>query len=220
MKILAVSDRVVDMLYSPAVVQQFSDVDLVLSCGDLPARYLEYIQTMLNVPLLYVFGNHDHGIHTSDGGFELEPRGCLNIDSQVIHIKGLLIAGLQGSMYYSDRASYQYTEEEMRKKALLMTPALWWNRLRHGRFLDILVTHAPPYRIHDGTDRCHTGFKTFLWFIETFRPRYLIHGHMHVYGTGTAISTRYRQTQVINAYNYQVIEIATEEDVARGVGDV
>jgi len=210
MKILAVSDHVVEMLYSPAIAGRFSDVDLVLSCGDLPARYLEYIKTMLGVPLLYVFGNHDLGVHTADGRFELEPQGCLNIDGRVVEVKGLLIGGLEGSMFYSERAAYQYTEQQMRRKVWTMLPALLWNRLHYGRFLDILVTHAPPYRIHDAADPCHTGFKTFLWLIETFRPRYLIHGHVHVYGTGVAVSTRYQQTRVINAYNYQVIDWAKD----------
>jgi len=40
-------------------MDRFGDVELVLSCGDLPYYYLEYIVSMLNVPLLYVHGNHD-----------------------------------------------------------------------------------------------------------------------------------------------------------------
>jgi Icc-related predicted phosphoesterase len=204
-KILAVSDRIVKEIHSPAVKQQFGDVDLVLACGDLPPYYLEYIREALEVPLLYVLGNHDQGIYTADGGFKLAPTGCLNIDGKVIDIEGLLIAGLEGSMHYSDRGSHQYTEGDMRQKALWMSPMLWWNRLLHGRFLDILITHAPPFRIHDGTDRCHTGFKTFLRMMKIYRPRYLIHGHQHVYKPDTIIRTLYLETTVINAYNYQII---------------
>ncbi len=36
MKVLAVSDVEVDMIYSPLITQRFKDVDLVIGCGDLP----------------------------------------------------------------------------------------------------------------------------------------------------------------------------------------
>jgi len=32
----------------------------VLSCGDLPPYYLEFLVTVLDVPLFDVRGNHDH----------------------------------------------------------------------------------------------------------------------------------------------------------------
>jgi len=109
-------------------------------------------------------------------------------------------------MYYSERAAYQNTEAEMRLKAWRMAPVLWWNRLHHGRALDILISHAPPFGIHDGEDRCHTGFRTFLRMMDLYRPRYLVHGHQHIYSPSTTSRTTYRETQVINTYNYQVIE--------------
>ena len=43
MKLLAVTDKMVDLIYSPVLVEKFGDVDLVVSCGDLPYYYLEYI---------------------------------------------------------------------------------------------------------------------------------------------------------------------------------
>ncbi len=207
MKILTVSDKVIESIYSEAIEQRFGDVDLVLACGDLPPYYLEFIVSMLNAPLLYVFGNHDQGIHTADGKFKYAPTGCINVDERVVQVKGLLIGGLEGSMRYSGRGSYQYTERDMQLKALRMAPALWWNRLRHGRFLDILITHAPPYGIHDDTDLCHTGFKTLLRMMKTYRPRYLIHGHVHVYSPHTTTRTTYHRTQVVNTYGYRVIHL-------------
>ena len=205
MKILTVSDRIVEGIYSASIKQRFGDVDLVLACGDLPPYYLEFIVTMLSVPLLYVFGNHDLGVFTPNGKFKYAPEGCINIDGRVMNVKGLLIGGLEGSMLYSGRSHHQYTEWDMRWKALRMAPALWWNRLRYGRFLDILITHAPPYRIHDGSDLCHTGFKTFLRMMDIYRPRYLIHGHVHIYSPHTIVRTTYRYTQVVNTYGYQII---------------
>ena len=68
MKLLAVTDKVVEFIYSPSLVEKFGGVDMVLSCGDLPYYYLEYIVSLLNVPLLYVHGNHDPPVEYSASG--------------------------------------------------------------------------------------------------------------------------------------------------------
>ena len=59
MQILAVSDQVVDRIYELVPQGHFAGVQMILGCGDLPYAYLEYLVTMLNVPLFYVPGNHD-----------------------------------------------------------------------------------------------------------------------------------------------------------------
>ena len=56
-KILIVADEVTPRLDRPEVKDLRPD--LVVSCGDLPFDYLEYLVTVLNVPLVYVPGNHD-----------------------------------------------------------------------------------------------------------------------------------------------------------------
>lgn len=205
MKILAVSDWEVQELVDPAVRNRLDDVGLVLSCGDLPFDYLEQLTERLGVPLLYVLGNHDHGLYGQAGTFRRGPACGLDMDGRVEWVGGLLVAGLEGAMRYSSGGVHQYSEADMWAKALRLSPTLWANRLRHGRFLDILITHAPPYRIHDGPDLCHTGFKAFRWLMEVYRPRYLIHGHQHVYDPQGIRRTRYRQTEVINACGYQII---------------
>lgn len=208
LKILSVSDEVVNVIYSPTARERFGDVDLVLSCGDLPFYYLEFIVDILNVPLYYVYGNHDRRVeYTHRGGTRTCPGGCTDLDKRIVDHKGLLIGGLQGSMKYSQDARYQYTDQEMYLKVWGMTAALLLNRLRKGRYLDILITHAPPYGINDGKDLCHTGFKAFLWFIERYQPRYLLHGHLHPYGFRQKVPTVYQGTQVINTCGYRLMEV-------------
>lgn len=92
-------------------------------------------------------------------------------------------------------------------KVLRLAPSLWWNRLVHGRAMDILVTHSPPAGIHDGPDRPHLGFGSFLWLMRTFRPRFLLHGHKHVYRSEEATMTEYGSTTVINVYPWRIIEL-------------
>ena len=204
-KILAVSDEVVNSIYSPAVVERFGDVDLVVACGDLPYSYLEYITSMLNVPCFFVHGNHDCAEHTSCGLMLSRPGGWTNLDRRTVRSKGIIFGGLEGSRRYRPGAPFQYSDAEMWAKAWSMTPALLVNRAFHGRHIDILVTHAPPFGIQDDDDLPHRGFKAFVGFMARFRPRYLLHGHKHTYGLETR-QTHYLDTEVINVCPYRVIE--------------
>lgn len=231
MKILAISDEVVDFLYSPRIKDQYADVDVVVGCGDLPFYYLEYIVTVLNVPLYYVPGNHDRlSQYHADGRIVHRAEGCEPLDLHSACFPshhyplassktagpepGLLMAGLGGSMRYNQDNAHQYNEAEMLGRALSLAPQLVANRLRYGRALDILVTHAPPRGIHDAPDLAHTGFQVFCAFMDVFRPRLLLHGHSHVYRHDAVTLTRYKDTQVINVYPYRLLEWPPAPDEA------
>lgn len=212
MKVLALSDKVDELLYSPAIKHLFGDFDLVLGCGDLPHYYLEFVTTLLDGPLLYVVGNHGNEIkHFHEPSVRWQyPGGCENIDGRVVRRKGLLVAGLEGSMRYNDRRYFQYGEREMARKVWGLAPALVLNKLLYGRYLDILITHAPPKGIHDKPDLCHQGFRAFVTLMDRFRPRYLIHGHVHVYSPNEITESVYRDTMVLNAYGYRTLEIEVD----------
>jgi Icc-related predicted phosphoesterase len=97
----------------------------------------------------------------------------------------------------------------MKLEILKLIPVLIFNRIFRGRFLDILLTHASPWGIHDKPDPCHRGFKSFLWFMRVFKPKYLIHGHIHLYDLSDIRTTRYQDTLVVNAFSHYILE--TEE---------
>jgi Icc-related predicted phosphoesterase len=207
-KVLAVSDRVQQHIYSETIRDLYSDVGIVFSCGDLPFYYLEYIVTMLTVPLLYVRGNHDdRPEHTSTGRVISRPQGCVDVDGWITCRAQLLVGGIEGSMRYRPDGEAMYTDYEVALKLARMAPSLVFNKLRHGRYVDVLLTHAPPYGIHDDTDLAHTGFKPFLPFMRLFRPRYLLHGHVHSYDSRAVKETRYQDTFVINVYSYAEFDI-------------
>jgi uncharacterized protein len=214
MKILTISDTVDRLVYSERIVDRFGDVDLILSCGDLPAHYLDYIVSMLNKPLYYVFGNHGPQPVAPDQE-PPGPAGCENIDGRVVNHQGLLIAGFEGSMRYNQNVRYQYTEREMGQKVRRLAPRLIWNKWRHGRYLDILITHAPPLGIHDEPDLCHCGFRSFVRFLDRYQPAYMIHGHVHLRFPLREQCTVYGPTTIINTYGYQVIEIDIPPGIAR-----
>jgi Icc-related predicted phosphoesterase len=216
MKILCVSDQIDPLVYSSAIKERFSDIDIVLAAGDLPMDYLDFIVSSLNKPLLFVFGNHDlREYRYYKGGGEgpilnsVEQdkynHGVIHIGSQVRQEEGLIIAGLGGSMRYN-RGENQYTDFQMKLEILRLIPVLVFNRIFRGRYLDILLTHAPPRGIHDKEDPCHRGFKAFLWFMRTFKPRYLIHGHIHLYDLSDVRLTAYGDTRVLNAYSHYTLD--------------
>lgn len=110
-------------------------------------------------------------------------------------------------MRYNNRPQFQYTENEMWAHVAGLGPAMLKNRVRYGHFLDILIAHAPPHGIHDAPDLPHRGFKSLLWLIEHYRPRYFIHGHVHVYDSREEVVTAHGATTIVNAYGYQMLEI-------------
>ncbi|MDR2716511.1 MAG: metallophosphoesterase [Treponema sp.] len=205
MKILCVSDQIDPLVYSNSIKKRFADVDMILGAGDLPLDYLDFIVTNLNKPLLFVFGNH----HVEELVNDDKPGNCnfssTHLGSKIRREEGLIVAGLGGSMRYN-RGPNQFTEFQMYGEIAKLIPILLFNRLFHGRYLDILLTHAPPKGIHDKPDKCHSGFKAFLWFMKMFKPRYLVHGHIHLYDLSDVRRTRCMKTEVINAFGHYIIE--------------
>ena len=204
MKILAVSDQVVDRIYPLASQGHFHDVSMILACGDLPYNYLEYLLGIVNVPLYYVPGNHDplHNPQVTASRAE----GCANLDLRFARDRGLLLAGFGGSIRYRPNGVNQYSQAEATWRSLSMLPALFWHRLRRRR-VDVLISHSPPFGVHD-SDGAHTGLKALNLLIRWARPRYLLHGHTHFFRANLEASdTQYLDTRVINVFPYKVIEI-------------
>ena len=218
MKILCVADQIDPLVYSPNVKRRFADVDMVISAGDLPMQYLGFLASSLNKEVLFVFGNHNLRCYAqfhrrlaplppSSVPPLLEHQfGSTYVDDRIVRVKGLLIGGLGGSMRYNDGEN-QYTEAQMFLRILRLLPRLLFNRLFHGRYLDILLTHAAPATIRDGDDLCHRGFRSFLWFMRHLRPRYLVHGHIHLYDLNARRRATYQKTEIINVYGHYILEI-------------
>lgn len=200
MKILAISDVELPQFQNLAYVRRtYQDVELLVSCGDLPVPYLDYVTSVLNVPLLYVHGNHDIS-------YLERPPGGVNLHKRMITMRGLTFAGLGGSLRYNNTLM-QYTDGEMLRHVLGFAPRMLTRRLRRGHGVDVMVTHAPPRGIHDREDRPHMGFKALLTLIEWYRPRYLLHGHIDVFDRRETTWTEYLGTQVVNVDPVRLLTI-------------
>jgi calcineurin-like phosphoesterase family protein len=210
-RILAIADEVDEGLYTDKL--QRLRPDLVVSAGDLPFDYLEYIVSRLDVPLVFVPGNHDAELRSSDPTWtplgtdapERGPLGCENADGRVLVAAGLRIAGLGGSMRYR-RGPNQYTEAEMRWRALGLSMRIKLNPFRAARKPDILLTHAAPLGWGSQDDLAHRGFAAFLPLVKDLAPKLLIHGHLHRYGQSKP-ERQLAGTRIINAVPLRLIEI-------------
>jgi Icc-related predicted phosphoesterase len=206
-KILAVSDEVIERLYSLCTNGHFKEIKLILGCGDLPFVYLENLVSLLNVPLLYVPGNHDPAYDPQDSN--TQAQGGSNLDLQLVRHKRFLIGGFGGSIRYNPTGVNQYTQGEAYRRAFRLLPRLYLNTLNYGRALDILITHSPPFGIHDEETQAHQGLKAINWLLRVARPRFHFHGHTHFQRRNLSPSeTSLGITRIMNIFPYQVIEVA------------
>ena len=197
MKVLVVADEESRYYYDCYQPGRLDGIDLIISCGDLSRSYLEFLVTLGNCPLLYVRGNHD------DSFADHPPEGCLCIEDKVFRYRGIRFAGLGGSYRYQPDGINMYTEEQMARRIR----KLWW-KIRKNKGVDVLVTHAPAFGKGDLDTIPHRGFRCFLKFMEKYRPRYMLHGHVHRnYGFKIPVTQRYMDTEIINACGAYLLDL-------------
>lgn len=238
MKILCISDQIDPLIYNNDAKTNFPDIDLILCAGDLPMDYIEFVVSIFNKPVYFVFGNHDlkdfklyHGqgkridsfnsieTNISSGAVYAGFKSLAIQEFSIPHPKNsrrtpLLISGISGSMKYNNGLN-QYSDFQMKIKLLKLIPHLLMNKIRYGRYMDIFLTHATPYKVHDKEDMCHRGFKAFNWFLKKFKPTYMVHGHIHLYDQREERISQYEETTVINAYAHFILDYANLSDITR-----
>ena len=196
MNIMILADHESKSLYDHYNPEQWKDIDLIISCGDLAPEYLTFFATLCCSPLLYVKGNHD------DKYDECAPEGCICIEDDIYVYQGVRILGLGGSMEYIPGANNQYSEQQMKRRVQKLGFKLW----RHKGF-DILVTHAPAYQVNDLEDLPHRGFMVFRTLMEKYEPKFFFHGHVHSnYSRSFKRTDTFRKTTVINGYDYYIVK--------------
>ena len=205
--VLAVSDEPDEALAAnPGPARS---VDLIVACGDLPFDYLGSLMNALDVPLVFVPGNHDpdlSGYRATRAGLTLRggipvrapwPDGAVNADGRVVDAGGLRIAGLGGCLRYSAGPN-QYTNRQQARRALALRARARRGWPRGGGRVDLLITHAPPRGAGDGADPPHWGFAALHGLATALGPALLLHGHVPPYA-GSARTVRLKSgTQVLN----------------------
>jgi predicted phosphodiesterase len=216
-RILAIADETTPAL-SVSRIKEIAP-DLVVSCGDLPFSYIDYVASAANTPLVYVPGNHDPSLKRDAQslvpgvGFRYAeeerpgPPGGSNLDGAFIEERGLVLAGLGGSIRYRS-GDNQYTEGEMRLRVARLEAKWWLRRLRGRGTVDVLVTHSPPRDLGDLPDPAHRGFASFRGLVERIGPEVVLHGHVHPHGFDKP-DRIHRGSRIINVVPYRIVEVNT-----------
>jgi hypothetical protein len=213
-KVLVIADEVAPNLH----VQALRSIapDLVLAAGDLPWDYLEYVADTVNVPMLFVPGNHDpelerakvgrNGVCTTDGMpcDSPRPRGVVNVDQTVVSAAGLRVAGLGGCVRYRPGA-HQYTQRQYRGRARRLL-----RRARSAGPVDVLLTHAPPLGLGDGQDGPHIGIEALHGVLDRLTPTWHLHGHIHPYGQKMP-DRELGRTTLRNVIPWKVLDVTARE---------
>jgi hypothetical protein len=185
--VLAVSDEVDEGLY--ADLGPVRAAELIVACGDLPFDYLAYLMNGLDVPLVFVPGNHDpdlSGYRSSRAGLTMRgampvpapwPDGAVNADRRIVDAAGLRLAGLGGCPRYS-RGPNQYSDRQLAARARSLRWRARWQRLRGEQRVDVLLTHAPPRGVGDGADPAHRGITALPGLVAALQPAVVLHGHV------------------------------------------
>ncbi len=197
MRVLVLADEPDQMLWDHFDRRRLEGIDLIISCGDLPASYLSFLTCFTSAPILYVHGNHDNSYE------EKPPEGCICVDDRVYVHNGVRILGLGGCVRYKPGPN-QFSETEMRRRVARVMPKILWRR-----GFDVLVAHAPARDLGDGKDRVHKGFDVFRWLLKQFKPKYMVHGHVHKEYTHDFKRERvWNDTTIVNAWTSYTIDIA------------
>lgn len=202
MRILALSDKEDLGLWNYYAPEKVEGVDLIIACGDLKKDYLEFLVTMINKPLLYVNGNHDR---FNDNYY---PEGCENIDGKLFLLNDLRVLGLGGSNKYSDEAINMYSQKQMKKRVNRIK-----KNIKRNNGFDILVAHAPIKGYGDQEDIAHQGFEVFEDLINQYKPKIMLHGHIHrEYGNFQRIINHPSGTTLINCFESVIFDIDFKKD--------
>lgn len=186
MKLLVIADR--PPIEDSKVVAEQNGVDLVVTLGDLDGASLANLEKITTIPKLGVYGNHCSGNY-------FDGVGITNMHMMTWEYHGVKFGGFQGSLRYKkDPYAIMYTQEEAE------------HLFTNFPYVDVLLTHSPPYGIHDEhDDPVHQGLTAIRNYIDKQHPKYVLHGHVYV--SPDVKRTKHGKTEVIFVYRQHVIEL-------------
>lgn len=167
---------VISDIHSPKWDGGCGKADILLSLGDTYDEVIiEAAKSYECDKILAVRGNHDRSC------VFMEP--IIDIHMKTIVYKGVIFGGFNGSWKYKPVGNYLYTQDEA-KKLIKKLP-----------YVDIFLSHNAPRGVHDRDDHVHVGFESLKLYIDTMKPRYVLHGHQH-----TNQESRIGSTTVISVH--------------------
>lgn len=124
------------------------DADILVHCGDYTFAgtipevndFLLWFSKLPHNHKIFVNGNHEVGFYRNIPLYrQLIPKSIIYLENEEVNVEGLKFYGSPYTKEFGSWAYMYYTDEEA--KTL-------WDAIPDDT--DILVTHQPPYKIHDG----------------------------------------------------------------------
>ncbi len=208
MKIVAISDEEVGFL--PNIIrdgdERFKDISVLLSCGDLPERYVRTVAESLSRPYFFVLGNHDLGRKKIT-----KLNKTKNIGFKFKKCEGALFLGFYGS------EKYNTTNDDNQIGQITNTIMVLWIIIKYffllkfiGRKKLIVISHNTPI-FNKKDDKTHRGFWAYGLVIKLLTPEVWIHGHTHLKTMYIDKIVKKDKTKIINIYGYKIIDIDDEK---------
>ena len=183
MKVLIIADR---SPYEPIkdILNKNKDIELIITLWDLEYYDISYLQ-VLDIPKIWIYWNHCDW-------FYLEQLGIKNLHLDTFDIKWIKFWGFEWSIKYKEsKYSKMYTQEEAEKL------------FKDFEKIDILITHSPPFWIHDANDNAHIWLKAFNNYIKNKNPKYLLHWHTYPKDKKHI----YMDTEILYIYWSEIIDL-------------
>ena len=163
MRVLALADR--PFHADVAKLAANYEVEAILTLGDLQPSWLESLDKCCQ-PKLGVYGNHDDEPYMTYFGIDNLHLNQIDLDG------GFTFSGFEGCVSYKrsglGRVGPSYTQKQARKLVKKLPPA------------DVLLCHCPPRGINDDPeDPAHIGFEALRDWVDRYKPRHVLHGHVH-----------------------------------------
>ncbi len=183
MKIVAISDT-----HGCHRQLQLPQGDILIHAGDISNRgnighvydFIDWYQSLDYPYKIFIQGNHDRDRTSNENIIPRNlPDSIIYLENEGIEINGYHIFGVPYQEEHED-IDYDWIPDET----------------------DILITHNPPYYIHDkAPNGLHRGSEALRNKVREVNPQVHVFGHIHV-GYGSSFIS---PTQYINPSNYQAL---------------
>jgi Icc-related predicted phosphoesterase len=162
-------------------------IDLIITLGDLERTDIIGLEQVKHIPKIGVYGNHCFP------GY-MEELGIHDMHMHTWSFNGLTFGGFEGCVRYKNNPHVKmYTQEEA---VALMS---------HFPYVDVLITHCPPFGINDNNDPAHVGFHALRTYVEEKQPKYLLHGH--TYPTEETLVSQFLNTKINYIHGDQLVTL-------------
>ena len=159
-----------------------SNIDFVLSLGDVDPPILEEIHLRFQKPIFAVKGNHD-----STKPF---PDYITDVHLRFVQHRNWLIGGFGGVPSYKGSGKFEWDDQSAAEK------------LSKFPYVDIFICHAPLLGITDKEDYAHQGSEAIRRYIDAQQPKYVYHGHVH-----EKMGAMVGDTAVVSVYGADVFNL-------------